>query len=54
MNRLAPRSREQTGGKVDGFISAVGTGGTLAGTTRYLKEKNNTIEIWPAPIQMAL
>ncbi|WPO39608.1 cysteine synthase A [Tardiphaga sp. 42S5] len=38
-----PEIWEQTGGKVDGFISAVGTGGTLAGTTRYLKEKNNNI-----------
>ncbi|SEI02065.1 cysteine synthase A [Tardiphaga sp. OK245] len=38
-----PEIWEQTAGKVDGFISAVGTGGTLAGTTRYLKEKNNNI-----------
>src|ERR1700758_1456590 len=38
-----PEIWEQTGGKVDGFISAVGTGGTLAGTSRYLKEKNKGI-----------
>ena len=38
-----PEIWQQTGGKVDGFICAVGTGGTLAGTTRYLKEKNKNI-----------
>src|ERR671937_3202180 len=31
---------EQTGGKIDGFICSVGTGGTLAGASRYLKEKH--------------
>jgi cysteine synthase A len=38
-----PEIWEQTGGKIDGFIWSVGTGGTLAGTTRYLKEKNKNI-----------
>ena len=36
---------EQTGGKVDGFICAVGTGGTLAGTAYGLREKNKNIKI---------
>lgn len=31
----------QTGGKVDAFTCATGTGGTLAGITRYLKDKSN-------------
>src|SRR5262245_47069811 len=34
-----PEIWEQTKGKVDGFICAVGTGGTLAGTGMYLKGK---------------
>jgi cysteine synthase len=38
-----PEIWEQTGGKIDGFICSVGTGGTLAGTSRYLKEKNKGI-----------
>ncbi|MGJ5180411.1 cysteine synthase A [Bradyrhizobium oligotrophicum] len=40
-----PEIWEQTNGKVDAFICAVGTGGTLAGTSRYLKEKNKDIVI---------
>lgn len=31
----------QTQGKVDAFVAATGTGGTLAGVTRYLKEKSD-------------
>ena len=36
---------EQTGGKVDGFVCSVGTGGTLAGVSRTLKEHNCNITI---------
>ncbi len=35
----------QTDGKVDGFVCAVGTGGTLAGVARYLQEQNKDIKI---------
>jgi cysteine synthase A len=40
-----PEIWKQTGGNVDGFICAVGTGGTLAGTGIALKEKNPKIRI---------
>ncbi len=36
---------EQTGGAVDGFICAVGTGGTLAGVSMALKERNPAVRI---------
>src|SRR6201998_4406634 len=35
-----PEIWQQTDGKLDGFICSVGTGGTLAGISRYLKEKH--------------
>lgn len=36
---------QQTDGKVDGFICAVGSGGTLAGTGIGLREKNSDVKI---------
>jgi cysteine synthase A len=38
-----PEIWEQTGGKIDGFTCAVGTGGTLAGIAIALKERNSKI-----------
>lgn len=50
-NRMAhiettgPEIWEQTAGKVDGFVSAVGSGGTLAGVSMALKARNKNIRI---------
>jgi cysteine synthase len=38
-----PEIWEQTGGRVDGFICAIGTGGTLAGVATFLKECRSAI-----------
>jgi len=40
-----PEIWDETGGKVDGFICSVGSGGTLAGVSRYLKMKSKNITI---------
>src|SRR5215472_7696576 len=40
-----PEIWQQTDGKVDGFTCAIGTGGTLAGVSRYLKEKKPGVRI---------
>ena len=40
-----PEIWEETGGKIDGFICAIGTGGTLAGVSIYLREKKKNIVI---------
>ncbi len=40
-----PEIWEQTDGKLDGFICAIGTGGTVAGVSMFMKEKNPDIQI---------
>ena len=40
-----PEIWKQTDGKVDGFICAVGSGGTLAGVAKYLQEQSKHVKI---------
>ena len=59
-NRLAhyettgPEIWEQTEGKITHLIVATGTGGTITGTAKYLKEKNPEIKIWAIDVYGSL
>src|SRR5712691_6444031 len=44
--RTAPEIWEQTDGRITQLVVGVGTGGTVSGVGRYLKERNPKIKIW--------
>jgi cystathionine beta-synthase len=59
-NRLAhyestgPELWDQTDGKITHLVCTAGTGGTVTGTAKYLKEKNPNIKIWAIDVYGSL
>ena len=49
-HETGPEIYDQLNGKIDGFVCAAGTGGTISGISRFLKQKNQDIQIILADI----
>ncbi|MFM7672632.1 MAG: pyridoxal-phosphate dependent enzyme [Bacteroidota bacterium] len=49
-----PEIWEQTDGKITHLVCTAGTGGTITGTAKYLKEKNPNIQIWAIDVYGSL